>query len=50
MRQKTCGWILLLVVLLLTIPGTVKADTVTVDGSYAFANNGFGSIPPSPAI
>jgi hypothetical protein len=45
MLQKRLGWILLLVALLLVVSGTAKADTVTVDGSYAFANNGLG-IPP----
>lgn len=33
------------VVALFAIPGRAKADTVYVDGSYAFANGGFG-IPP----
>lgn len=32
-------------VLTFVIPGNAKADTVYVDGTYAFANNGFG-IPP----
>src|SRR5215472_5251617 len=32
-------------VLLLVLPGAAKADTVYVDGTYAFANGGFG-IPP----
>lgn len=34
-----------LVVLALTFSGSTKADTVYVDGSYAFANGGYG-IPP----
>jgi len=32
-------------VLLLALPGAAKADTVYVDGTYAFADGGFG-IPP----
>jgi hypothetical protein len=32
-------------VLALAFPGSAKADTVYVDGSYAFANGGYG-IPP----
>ena len=36
---------LLLLVLALAFPGGTKADTVYVDGSYAFANGGYG-IPP----
>jgi len=35
----------LLVVGVLAFAGTAKADTVTVDGSYSFASNGYG-IPP----
>ena len=34
-----------LLVLALAFPGSAKADTVYVDGSYAFANGGYG-IPP----
>jgi hypothetical protein len=37
------SWVLILLVPTLT--GTVKADTVQIDGTYAFANNGYG-IPP----
>jgi len=36
---------LVLVALALAFPGGAKADTVYVDGSYAFANGGYG-IPP----
>lgn len=36
---------LALLVLALAFPGGAKADTVYVDGSYAFANGGYG-IPP----
>jgi hypothetical protein len=35
----------LLVILVLAFPNILKADTVTVDGSYPFASNGYG-IPP----
>ena len=40
---KRSWWVLVL--LILTLGGTAKADTVQVNGSYAFASNGYG-IPP----
>ena len=43
MRFKAFGCVLALLVL--SFAGTAKADTVTVDGTYAFASNGYG-IPP----
>jgi hypothetical protein len=43
MRLKLFGWVLTL--LALSFAGTAKADTVKVDGTYAFASNGYG-IPP----
>jgi hypothetical protein len=43
MRLKAFGFVLTL--LILSFAGTAKADTVTVDGTYAFASNGYG-IPP----
>ena len=43
MRFKLLGCALALLVL--SFAGTAKADTVTVDGTYAFASNGYG-IPP----
>ena len=36
---------LVLAGLVLVLAGAAKADTVTIDGTYAFANNGYG-IPP----
>lgn len=41
------GWVVMFsfALLVLLLPGTAKADTVTVDGSYAFADGGYG-IPP----
>jgi hypothetical protein len=43
MHLKQLRW--LLVVVALTFCSTAKADTVYVNGSYAFASNGYG-IPP----
>jgi hypothetical protein len=43
MHLERLRWLLAFVVLLLA--GTVKADTVRVDGTFAFSNNGNG-IPP----
>ncbi len=43
MSSKLIRWGLALV--FLAFAGTAKADTVSVDGSYAFASNGYG-IPP----
>lgn len=43
MRLKLFACVL--VVLLLSFAGSAKADTVTINGSYAFASNGYG-IPP----
>jgi hypothetical protein len=43
MYVKRLWWVLVLLVL--ALGGTAKADTVQVDGSYAFASNGYG-IPP----
>jgi hypothetical protein len=40
--RRSC-WLLVLVVM--AFGGTAKADTVQVNGSFAFANNGYG-IPP----
>ena len=47
MYRKTYGWVLAAaaVFALLVIPSVAKADNVFVDGTYAFANNGYG-IPP----
>jgi hypothetical protein len=42
---ETLKRLILIVPLLLLTTFTAKADTVYVDGSYAFANNGYG-IPP----
>jgi hypothetical protein len=43
MRLKALGSVLTLLVL--SFAATAKADTVTVDGTYAFGSNGYG-IPP----
>jgi hypothetical protein len=43
MRLERLRWLLAFVVLLFA--GTAKADTVYVDGSFAFSSNGYG-IPP----
>ncbi len=43
MRQLRYG--LLLASLVLFCAGAAKADTVSIDGTYSFANNGYG-IPP----
>jgi hypothetical protein len=46
MSRKLFGLVMLgLAVLTLTLSASAKADTVYVDGSYAFANGGYG-IPP----
>lgn len=46
MSKKSLGLLtFVLLVLALAFPGGAKADTVYVDGSYAFANGGYG-IPP----
>src|SRR6202007_972422 len=46
MSKKRLCWVASAVcALLFTVNSAAKADTVTVDGSYAFADNGFG-IPP----
>ena len=44
-KKRVWLGMLSLAVLLLVLPGAAKADTVSVDGTYAFANGGFG-IPP----
>lgn len=43
MRLKRSWWLLVLLISPLT--GTAKADSVQVNGTYAFASNGYG-IPP----
>ena len=43
MRLKRLIWLLLFAALVFVLPA--RADTVTVNGTYAFANNGYG-IPP----
>src|SRR6266849_8870123 len=43
MRRLQYG--LVLAGLVLFFAGAAKADTVTIDGTYSFANNGYG-IPP----
>jgi PEP-CTERM motif len=43
MGSKQLRW--LLVIAVLAFAGTAKADTVSVNGTYAFASNGYG-IPP----
>jgi len=43
MHLKRSWWVLVLLILILG--STAKADTVQVNGSYAFASNGYG-IPP----
>jgi len=43
MRLKTLGWLFTMFVLFFA--DSARADTVTVDGTYAFASNGYG-IPP----
>lgn len=46
MSRRSFGFVVFaLLVLGLTFSGSAKADTVYVDGSYAFANGGYG-IPP----
>lgn len=46
MSKRSFGVVMFgLLVLALTFSGSAKADTVYVDGSYAFANGGYG-IPP----
>lgn len=46
MSKRSFGFVMFaLLVLGLTFSGSAKADTVYVDGSYAFANGGYG-IPP----
>lgn len=44
-RRPVCLVILVVFVVMMTTVRAAKADTVTVDGSYAFANNGFGITP-----
>ncbi len=43
MPLKQLRWVL--VILVLALANSAKADTVTVDGSYSFPSNGYG-IPP----
>ena len=45
MGRVKCIWVSVVAVLLFLVPAKTKADTVTVDGTYAFANGGYG-IPP----
>src|SRR5215470_1140594 len=44
-KRKICFWMFGFVLLMLALPGGAKADTVFIDGSVAFWNNGYG-IPP----
>lgn len=45
MGRVKCIWVSVVALLLFLVPAKTKADTVTVDGTYAFANGGYG-IPP----
>lgn len=46
MSKRSLGLVAFsLLFLALALPGAAKADTVTVDGTFAFANGGYG-IPP----
>src|SRR5215472_16271311 len=45
MSRKSFGLVTLALLVLFGFAGTTKADTVYVDGSYAFANGNYG-IPP----
>ena len=46
MSKRSLGFVAVaFIVFALSFPGAAKADTVTIDGTYAFADHGYG-IPP----